>query len=207
MADPDLFASCIHPDDRERVLAGFEQARVDGSPFVADYRIVRPDSTRSGCTTSRWSSHDEDGTPLLPAGLPAGHHPQKQAEERLSHLAYHDPLTNLPNRAMFREHLDVALARAERAGQGVAVLFVDLDDFKLVNDSFGHGAGDELLVEVANRLRTATRTSDVVARQGGDEFLILVADLDVGSEAARWTSPRSRRWSPSSCGKSLPRRS
>ena len=110
--------------------------------------------------------------------------PCKQAEERLSHLAYHDPLTDLPNRAMFHEHLDLALARAERSGQGVAVLFVDLDDFKLVNDSFGHGAGDELLVEVAERLRTATRTSDVVARQGGDEFLILVADLEVGSEAA-----------------------
>ena len=80
------------------------------------------------------------------------------------------------------EHLDVALARAQRAGRGVAVLYVDLDDFKLVNDSFGHNAGDELLCEVATRLQDATRAADVVARQGGDEFLILIADVDVGDE-------------------------
>ena len=80
---------------------------------------------------------------------------------------------------MFREHLEVAIARAERTGRGVAVLFLDLDDFKLVNDSFGHGAGDELLRAVALRLGGAVRATDVVARQGGDEFLILLSDLDL----------------------------
>ncbi len=182
--EPDLFARCIHPADRERVLAGFEQARVDGTPFVSDYRMVRPDGSEVWVHDESVVVRDDEGTPLHRQGYLVDITAIKLAEERLSHLAYHDPLTNLPNRAMFREHLDLALARAERASQGVAVLFVDLDDFKLVNDSFGHVAGDELLVEVAKRLRTATRTSDVVARQGGDEFLILVADLDVGNEAA-----------------------
>jgi len=103
---------------------------------------------------------------------------RRRAEHELERLAFHDPLTGLPNRILFHEHLDVALARAQRAGCGVAVLYVDLDDFKLVNDSFGHNAGDELLCEVAARLSGSTRASDVVARQGGDEFLILIADVE-----------------------------
>jgi diguanylate cyclase (GGDEF)-like protein/PAS domain S-box-containing protein len=182
VTEPDLFARIVHPDDRGRVLGGFDAARVGGLPFSADYRIVRPDGSHVWVHDESVIVRDDAGTPLYRQGYLLEITGLKQAEERLSHLAYHDPLTNLPNRAMFHEHLDVALARAERSGQGVAVLFVDLDDFKLVNDSFGHGAGDELLCEVARRLRLATRTSDVVARQGGDEFLILVADLDVGSD-------------------------
>jgi diguanylate cyclase (GGDEF)-like protein/PAS domain S-box-containing protein len=181
IADPDLFAKIIHPDEREEVLAGFEAARVDGGPFAADYRIIRPDGTTVWVHDESVVVHDEAGRPLYRQGYLLDISRRKQAEERLAHLAYHDSLTGLPNRAMFQEHLDVALARAERSGQGVAVLYVDLDDFKLVNDSFGHVSGDELLCEVARRLRSATRTTDVVARQGGDEFLILVADLDVGS--------------------------
>ncbi|MDX6550146.1 MAG: hypothetical protein QOJ31_830, partial [Gaiellales bacterium] len=102
---------------------------------------------------------------------------RRRAELELERLAYHDPLTGLPNRILFQEHLAVALARAERSARGVAVLYVDLDDFKLVNDSFGHDAGDQLLCEVASRLNGATRATDIVARQGGDEFLILVADV------------------------------
>ena len=161
-------------------MEGFERARVSGEPFVADYRIVRPDGTIVWLHDESVVVAGHDGEPGYRQGYLLDISRSKEAEERLSHLAYHDSLTNLPNRAMFREHLEIALARAERSGRGVAVLFVDLDDFKLVNDSFGHGAGDELLIEVADRLRTATRDTDVVARQGGDEFLILVADLTVG---------------------------
>ncbi|MDX6535549.1 MAG: hypothetical protein QOF68_3293, partial [Gaiellales bacterium] len=102
---------------------------------------------------------------------------QKRAEGHMEYLAYHDALTGLPNRAMFQEHLDLALERAKRHDLAVAVLNVDLDDFKLVNDSFGHDMGDELLRQAADRLRRVTRSTDLVARHGGDEFLILLSDL------------------------------
>ena len=101
-----------------------------------------------------------------------------EAERQIAHLAYHDAMTGLPNRVMFQEHLDLAIARARRHGTSVAVMFLDLDDFKLVNDSHGHAAGDRLLMEVGRRLQAITRDTDLVARQGGDEFLVLVPDLE-----------------------------
>ncbi len=104
---------------------------------------------------------------------------RKRSAEQIAHLAYHDQLTGLPNRAMFHEHLDTALARADRHGLAVAVLFIDLDNFKLVNDSFGHEAGDRLLRDFGERLTSVTRATDIVARQGGDEFLVLVPDLEL----------------------------
>jgi diguanylate cyclase (GGDEF)-like protein/PAS domain S-box-containing protein len=108
---------------------------------------------------------------------------QRAAEREIAHLAYHDPLTDLPNRALLEEHLELALARARRDGHSVALLYVDLDDFKLVNDSLGHAAGDELLRRVAERLGSTTRETDLLARQGGDEFLLLVTDLAGNAQA------------------------
>jgi diguanylate cyclase (GGDEF)-like protein/PAS domain S-box-containing protein len=111
---------------------------------------------------------------------------RKQVDRRVAYLAYHDDLTGLPNRLMFAEHVDLALARAQRHGREVAVLYVDLDDFKHVNDTYGHEAGDQLLRQVARRLERATRSTDLVARHGGDEFLVLAADLPVdGSPSPR----------------------
>ncbi|MGB2710991.1 MAG: EAL domain-containing protein, partial [Conexibacter sp.] len=103
---------------------------------------------------------------------------RRRAQEQIAFLAYHDSLTKLPNRALLDEHLALGLARARRAGSAVALLYVDLDDFKAVNDSLGHAAGDELLRRIAVRLRGVVRTTDLLARQGGDEFLILLTDLD-----------------------------
>ncbi len=97
---------------------------------------------------------------------------------QLAYLAYHDQLTGLSNRAMFQEQLEATIARARRHDFSVAVLYVDLDNFKLVNDEYGHHAGDQLLREVANRLKTAARETDLVARLGGDEFLLLLGDLE-----------------------------
>jgi diguanylate cyclase (GGDEF)-like protein/PAS domain S-box-containing protein len=103
---------------------------------------------------------------------------RRRAQEQIAFLAYHDPLTKLPNRALLDEHLALGLARARRSGHAVALLFVDLDDFKAVNDSLGHAAGDELLRRIAVRLRGVVRSTDLLARQGGDEFLILLTDVE-----------------------------
>jgi diguanylate cyclase (GGDEF)-like protein/PAS domain S-box-containing protein len=99
------------------------------------------------------------------------------AEERIAFLAFHDDLTGLPNRTAFREHLGLVLPRAARHGTAVAVINLDLDNFKLVNDSLGHAAGDEVLRECAERLRSAVRGEDLLARVGGDEFLVLLSDV------------------------------
>jgi diguanylate cyclase (GGDEF)-like protein len=133
---------------------------------------------------------DEDGRPtgLMSSGLDVTE--RRAAEDEIAYLAYHDPLTGLPNRSLLQEHLDVALARARRQGTAVALLYLDLDDFKLVNDSLGHAAGDRLLTKVALRLANRHRTSDVLARQGGDEFLLLLSDLppDEAEAVARTTA-------------------
>ena len=103
---------------------------------------------------------------------------RKRLEAEMSFRANHDQLTGLPNRGMFREHLELALARAARLRQAVAVLFVDLDSFKDVNDRLGHSAGDEVLRAVAGRIRASIRDADLLARYGGDEFLVLLTDLE-----------------------------
>jgi len=109
---------------------------------------------------------------------------RKLREERVTFLAYHDQLTGLPNRTMFEHHLDLVLARAAHDGTAAALLYLDVDKFKHVNDTFGHDAGDELLKEVARRLRAAARASDLVVRLGGDEFLIVLGDVPAESAAA-----------------------
>ncbi len=109
--------------------------------------------------------------------------PRKVAEERIQYLASHDSLTGLPNRVMFGELLDHVLATAQRHQRRFAVLFIDLDRFKFINDSLGHEAGDALLREVSRRLKASLRAGDIVARLGGDEFVMLLQDLP-GAEAA-----------------------
>lgn len=102
---------------------------------------------------------------------------RKAAEARIEHLAHHDPLTNLPNRVLLKDRLERAIAQCQRASGGVALLFVDLDRFKTVNDSLGHPVGDLLLQEAARRLQQCVRQMDTVSRQGGDEFLVVLTDL------------------------------
>jgi diguanylate cyclase (GGDEF)-like protein len=110
------------------------------------------------------------------------YHLKREAED-LAHRALHDPLTGLANRVLFRDRLELGLARTRRLPSSVGVLFLDLDDFKPVNDSMGHEAGDALLVELARRLRHALRPADTVARLGGDEFAIL-SDAIEGEQGA-----------------------
>jgi diguanylate cyclase (GGDEF)-like protein/PAS domain S-box-containing protein len=102
---------------------------------------------------------------------------RRRSQDQLTYLAYHDSLTGLPNRSQIERHLELALARAQRNGHAVALMFADLDDFKLVNDRLGHASGDRLLAAVAERLRGKLRATDVLGRHGGDEFLVLLTDL------------------------------
>lgn len=111
--------------------------------------------------------------------------PVKRAQEGFQHLAQHDALTGLPNRLFFAASLQQALERAKRHRHKVALLYIDLDRFKLVNDSLGHAIGDELLKEVGERLRQSVRAQDVVARLGGDEFTVTVEELARPEEAGR----------------------
>ena len=98
--------------------------------------------------------------------------------ETLHHQGLHDPLSALPNRRLFRTRMNDALARGRRSGNPPAVIFIDLDDFKVLNDSFGHEAGDKVITEVAERLRSAVRAADTVARLGGDEFAVILENLN-----------------------------
>lgn len=110
---------------------------------------------------------------------------RKKAEEQVAFQAYHDQLTGLPNRSLLRDRLDQSLARAQRLGRGLTILFLDLDHFKLINDTLGHSAGDWLLKEVAEALRKSVREVDTVARLGGDEFILLLPEVARGEDAAR----------------------
>ncbi len=109
----------------------------------------------------------------------------KRYEASLEYLAHHDPLTALPNRGRFREQLGEAIARADRRNEQIGVLFIDLDHFKAINDSLGHAVGDQLLVEAAARIRDCLRNSDIVARQGGDEFTVLLDNVSSRHDAGQ----------------------
>lgn len=114
---------------------------------------------------------------------------RKALEERLTYRAFHDPLTDLPNRTLFLDRLQHALARAGRQMSSIAVLYVDLDNFKIINDSLGHETGDRVLVEAGLRLRSCLRPADTVARLGGDEFIVLLEN-NAGVREATWISER-----------------
>jgi len=129
-----------------------------------------------------------DGTVL---GVAVDVTARRRSEQRLAHLAFHDPLTGLANRRALEEQLTRELARARREGGTVAALYIDLDNFKLVNDSLGHAAGDQVLVEVAKRVRDVTRGGDVLARLGGDELVLLRPGQDNGAkETAKVTAAK-----------------
>jgi diguanylate cyclase (GGDEF)-like protein/PAS domain S-box-containing protein len=176
--DPQLWEHILHPDDREEAKATYLRGRESGDPFVFEYRLIARNGRTVWFRDSAIVLTDADGRAEYIQGVMLDITDGKIAEERIAFLAYHDRLTGLPNRTMFDELLGLSLARARRHGLGVVVVTVDLDDFKLVNDSLGHEAGDGLLVQFAQRLSDATRETDLVARPGGDEFLLLLSDLD-----------------------------
>ncbi|HEY2636190.1 MAG TPA: diguanylate cyclase, partial [Solirubrobacteraceae bacterium] len=169
-------------------LEAVEQVR-DADPAVPIVVLTGNDDERIGVRAVKAGAQDylikgrADGVQLSRAIRYAIE--RKRAEAELAHLALHDPLTGLPNRALLLDRLALALARTRRQPAMVAVLFLDLDGFKDVNDTFGHDAGDEALALVAARLVEAVRPTDTVARFGGDEFVILLDDVDGSAHAAR----------------------
>lgn len=181
VGDPDLWARMLHPDDRDAAIETYLRGREIGQPFAYEYRLIARDGRELWFRDSAIVLPNADGKPALIQGVMLDITERRAAEEQIAYLAYHDKLTGMANRAMFDDLLERSLSRARRNGDGVAVISVDLDDFKLVNDSLGHEKGDELLRALADRLREATRDTDLVARPGGDEFLVLLADLDTAS--------------------------
>ncbi len=129
------------------------------------------------------AERDEDGRLRELSGVARDMTDRRRIEEAWAHRALHDPLTGLPNRAKLLDHLEKALARASRDGTHVALLFFDVDRFKLVNDTRGHDVGDDLLCQIADRIRTVLRPHDLVARLGGDEFVVLFDGVESDSHA------------------------
>jgi diguanylate cyclase (GGDEF)-like protein/PAS domain S-box-containing protein len=203
----EAWEDAVHPEDRADYDTACEAIEGD-EPFEVEYRLLGYDGRTRWVWDRMHPRRTEDGR-LLVDGIVVDITERKQAAKQLAdaqhqlrHIAYHDALTDLPNRIAFQEELERAVGSGETATQALAVLFVDLDDFKLINDSFGHQAGDELLAAVAERLRGATRSGELVARHGGDEFLLLVSggaqntgepDLDNVRYAAEAVARRIRR--------------
>jgi diguanylate cyclase (GGDEF)-like protein/PAS domain S-box-containing protein len=181
LTDPYCWRHHLHPDDEAKAWDEYVEAYTNERSLSHEYRMVHEDGHVIWVSEQAFIIRNEQGDPWLIQGVIFDITERKKAEEQVAFLAYHDKLTGLPNRALFEEMLELALARARRHDLGVGVLFLDLDNFKLVNDSMGHHAGDQLLVQLSERLRGCTRETDLVARQGGDEFLLLLADLDRGT--------------------------
>ncbi len=183
MSDPERWWKQLHPDDRDAVVDD-EEASLLGSEDrsnATEYRMMTRDGRTIWISDDATMIRDEHGAPLHWSGVLSDVTDRKALELQLQHQAFHDSLTGLANRALFSDRVEHALQRAQRGGEQVAVLFLDLDDFNTINDSLGHVAGDELLVAVASRLRRCLRPADTIARLGGDEFAILLEGENVDS--------------------------
>ncbi|MGW8249556.1 MAG: EAL domain-containing protein [Anaerolineales bacterium] len=188
---PDEWYSRVHPDDLERLKLDIS-AHLSGSTlhFENEHRIQHKDGNFLWVLSRGLAVRDADGTAYRISGSLTDITDRKHAEQQLLHDAMHDALTGLPNRALFLDRLRLSIERTKRWKElGYAVLFLDLDRFKNVNDSLGHLVGDELLVAVARMLVSGLRSTDTVARVGGDEFVILlegVKEKEAAIRAANW---------------------
>lgn len=170
----------IHPKDAMAVQKN-RQTLLEGETELATVEA------RARCKDGRWKwfltrgmvlSRDEHGKPLRIVGINTDITQLKEHQQQLEHVAHYDVLTNLPNRILLASRLQHAMAQSTRRNQALAVAYLDLDGFKAINDRFGHNTGDELLIQVAQRMKTALREGDTLARIGGDEFIAILTDLD-----------------------------
>ena len=187
----------VHPEDKDSVSRALVEALRKVRPYGFDFRIVLPDGTERSVHEEAEVIFDKNGAAIRMVGATQDISERKEVEGQIRLLAYYDGLTLLPNRRLFMEKLDLALENARRREGSLAVLFLDLDRFKQINDTLGHGAGDRLLQGVAERLRKCLRSSDAVARGealnltddvarlGGDEFIVSITNVTRGEDAAR----------------------
>jgi diguanylate cyclase (GGDEF)-like protein/PAS domain S-box-containing protein len=183
----DYWMDTVHPEDRGHVRARMRGHLKGLTPtFECEYRQKRTDGSYIWVLNrARVTARASDGRALRLVGTMIDISQRKTAELSLEHMALHDALTGLPNRTLFRQHLDRAVRRAASAPHRNAVLALDLDRFKAVNDTYGHPKGDQLLCLVAERIRAAVREQDTVARLGGDEFAVILSDIDGEAESGR----------------------
>ena len=187
----------VHQLDRAFVQSSLDDAVARRAPLSFDYRILLADSVERTLHAELVTVLDQSGTPVCLTGTIQDITERKHAEEQIRLLAYYDALTGLPNRRFFLQQLEQALVFANRNDRMLAVLFLDLDRFKLVNDTLGHGVGDRLLQDVADRLLRCVRRSDCLARSdddgppslvsrlGGDEFTIMLSDIEHFQDVAK----------------------
>ena len=181
----------LSPGEAERIADSDQAALRLGSAGTVDEEMLRQADGSERLIRTRKVAFSEDATsaPRYVLGIAEDVTEQRASEARIAFMAHHDALTELPNRYLFRDRLESALTRLQGTSELLAVLLVDLDGFKSVNDSWGHAAGDALLRAVAERMLACLRRTDTVARLGGDEFAILLAPLNQIGEAA-WLATR-----------------
>jgi diguanylate cyclase (GGDEF)-like protein/PAS domain S-box-containing protein len=186
--DHELWYGVVHPDDRWAVAAEDERTERTGEPFAMEYRMVHREGHVLWVRDQSVLVRDDAGKPLYWQGVMADITERKFLEDQLEYRAFHDHLTDLPNRRLFLDRLHQALDRTRRrTDQQVAVLFMDLDEFKIINDSMGHEAGDLILKAVTGRMESCLRPEDSLARFGGDEFVVLldaIESLEVAVQVA-----------------------
>ena len=169
----------IHPDDRERVRRIFSDTVKSGIGHRAEFRFVLPDGGVRQMESRGGVIRDAGGRVARVIVVSNDITERKKAAEQIHSLAFYDTLTRLPNRRMLSDRLRQAMAATKRSGCHGALMFLDLDNFKPINDAHGHAVGDQLLSEAARRIASCVRGVDTVARFGGDEFVVLLNELDV----------------------------
>jgi diguanylate cyclase (GGDEF)-like protein/PAS domain S-box-containing protein len=178
------YGSLVHEEDRERCWRSTQEALRTGQPYTMEYRIRTADGVEKWIWERGVGVQNESGETVALEGFVSDITERKLSEQRLAQLAQFDTLTGLPNRLLLHDRLAQSLTQARRHDRKVGVLFVDLDRFKLVNDTLGHYAGDLLIAEVARRLKRCVRPGDTVGRISGDEFAVVLADLAHADDAA-----------------------
>jgi diguanylate cyclase (GGDEF)-like protein/PAS domain S-box-containing protein len=171
------YLAMVHPEDRERYLEDARAAWERREPFAAEYRVLGREGQEIWIAAHGKTIAGGSGAPARMIGVSQDITERKRREEAERFLAYHDTLTGLPNRRLLDDRLRQALHVAQRRDARLAVMLIDLDDFKAVNDRLGHRAGDAALREVAGRLAACVRKADTLARQGGDEFVLVIPDV------------------------------